>query len=511
MSNLVGIDLGTTFSAIAVLDGIGKPEIIPNQDGDRITPSAVHFPEDEPGTTLVGDVAAKAAAYSPDRVVQHVKRRMGDDFRYTINGTDYTPEQISSLILKKLAQDAAAQKGEIEQAVITVPANFRESARKATMDAGKLAGLEVTHIINEPTAAALFYATTADVTGRVLIYDLGGGTFDVTVADVRDRDVQVIASLGDQHLGGTDFDRKLVEIFQERYQAEFGRTLFEGDEGARRYLADAEELKKILSRRPKGGIVVNGPAGPLKIELTQKDFEEAISVLIAKTTTLIDGVLDEAKSQVSDIQSVLLVGGSTRIPLIERTLTKVIGKQPTKAVNVDEAIALGAAVYAGITAPKNLLNVAQSSAMSQIRMRDVCSNYYGTLTLLQNPTTGRVEVANALILKKNTPLPCSNTETFYTTVDGQTELDCTVTQSQFPETDPEFVNVLDKTIFSGLPPGRAAGRTIQVTFSYDVNERMHCVFLDVESGMKHEATINAKKAAADPSAQEAAIRGFVVE
>ena len=206
MSNLVGIDLGTTFSAIAVLDEIGKPEIVPNADGERITASVVHFTEDEGDKSLVGDIAKKALVYRADRVVQCAKQRMGDDFKYSIEGTDYSPQQISSFILKKLAQDAALTKGAIENAVITVPANFRESARKATMDAGKLAGLEVTHIINEPTAAALYYATIGDVSGRVLIYDLGGGTFDVTVADVANKDVQVVASLGDAHLGGTDFD-----------------------------------------------------------------------------------------------------------------------------------------------------------------------------------------------------------------------------------------------------------------------------------------------------------------
>ncbi len=510
MSNLVGIDLGTTFSAIAVLDEIGKPEIVPNADGERITPSVVHFPEDEDGKSLVGDIAKKALVYRADRVLQCAKQRMGDDFKYTIEDCEYSPQQISSLILKKLAQDAALTKGPIESAVITVPANFRESARKATMDAGKLAGLEVTHIINEPTAAALYYATIGDVSGRVLIYDLGGGTFDVTVADVADQDVQVVASLGDAHLGGTDFDRKLLGVFQERYEKEYDRKLFDSEEGSFRYLADAEDLKKMLSKRERAGVMISGDAGPLKVELSRAEFEELISVHIAKTATLIDGVLDEAKCEVSDISQILLVGGSTRIPYVETTLKKIFGIEPTKAVNVDEAVALGAAVYAGLRAASGVLNSAQSSAMTKIKLTDVCSNYYGTLTLNQNNTTGRTELMNSVILKKNTSLPCSNKEVFYTMSDGQTELECTITQSQFPETDPEFVNVLDKAMFGGLPPGRPAGCEIEVIFSYDLNERMHCVFRDVQTGKQHEATLN-PKGVEDVSADQAALRDFIVE
>jgi molecular chaperone DnaK len=510
MSNLVGIDLGTTFSAIAVLDEIGKPEIVPNADGERITPSVVHFPEEEDGKSLVGDIAKKALVYRADRVIQCVKQRMGDDFKYSIDAGDYTPQQISALILKKLAQDAALTKGPIESAVITVPANFRESARKATMDAGKLAGLEVTHIINEPTAAALYYASIGNVAGRVLIYDLGGGTFDVTVADVADKDVQVVASLGDAHLGGTDFDQKLLEVFQDRYEKQYGQKLYETEEASYRYLADAEDLKKMLSKRERAGVMVSGDAGPLKVEISRAEFEELISTFIAKTTTLIDGVLDEASCKASDIGQILLVGGSTRIPYVETTLQKIFGIEPTKAVNVDEAVALGAAVYAGLRAPANALNSAQSSAMTRIKLTDVCSNFYGTLTLDQNNTTGRFELMNSIILKKNTSLPCSNKDTFYTTTDGQTELECTITQSQFPETDPEFVNVLDKAMFGGLPAGRPAGREIEVIFSYDLNERMHCVFRDVETGKQHEATLN-PKGVEDVSSDQAEMRDFIVE
>ena len=509
MSKLVGIDLGTTFSAIAVLDEIGKPEIVPNEDGERITPSAVLFPEDEPGKALVGDVALKAVAYRPDRVIKNVKQQMGDETEFAIDGARYTPQQISSFILKKLKQDASLVKGDIEKAVITVPANFRESARKATMDAGQLAGLEVSHIINEPTAAALYYASITDVSGRVLIYDLGGGTFDVTVADVRDKNVEVVASLGDRHLGGSDFDRKLLEMFQDRHEKEYGSPLYRSEDEALRFLADAEDLKRMLSKRERGRIMLNGSNGPFKVELARQEFEEMISAHIAKTTTLIDGVLDEAECTAAHISQVLLVGGSSRIPYVEKTLTRIFGKEPTRAVNVDEAVALGAALYAGMRDPQ-ALNAAQSSAMSRIQLTDVCSNYYGTLSIDANHTTGRYETVNSIILQKNTPLPCSNKETFCTTGDGQTQIECTVTQSQFPETDPEFVNVLDKALFRDLPPGRPAGRPIEVTFSYDRNERMHCVFLDVESGKKHEATL-CPKGAGDAEAQKRDVVDFIVE
>ncbi len=509
MSKLVGIDLGTTFSAIGVLDDIGKPEIVPNEDGERITPSAVLFPEDEPGKALVGDVALKAQAYRPDRVIKNVKQQMGDEITIPIDGTSYTPQQISSFILKKLAQDASLVKGEIEKVVITVPANFRESSRKATMDAGELAGLEVTHIINEPTAAALYYASIADVSGRVLIYDLGGGTFDVTVADVRDKNVEVVASLGDQHLGGSDFDRKLVEMFHDRHEKERESPLYRSSDESLQFLADAEDLKRMLSKRERARTMLNGPNGPFKVELTRDEFEEMISAHIAKTTTLIDGVLDEAECTTADISQVLLVGGSSRIPYVQKTLTRIFGKEPTRAVNVDEAVALGATIYAGLRDPQ-ALNAAQTSAISRMRLTDVCSNYYGTLSIDANHTTGRFETVNTIILKKNTPLPCSNKETFYTAGDDQTQIECTVTQSQFPETDPEFVNVLDKALFSGLPPGRPAGQPIEVTFSYDHNERMHCVFLDTESGKKHEATL-CPKGAGDAEAQKRDVVDFIVE
>ena len=510
MSRLVGIDLGTTFSAIALLDDIGKPEIVPNADGDRITPSVVYFPEDEPGKSLVGDVAKKSAAYCPGRVIQHVKRKMGSDDEYKLDGKSYSPTEISSLILKKLVQEAAQQKGEIGNAVITVPANFLESARKATMDAGELAGLEVSHIINEPTAAGLFYAATANVSGRVLIYDLGGGTFDVTVADIANKEVRVVTSLGDQHLGGADFDRKILEILQERYQEKYGKPLFSDDAGSYAYLADAEELKKTLSKRPKAGVMVNGEAGPLKVEIERADFEEAISTYVAKTVTLIDGVLDEARCQASDIDHVLLVGGSTRVPLIERTLASSLGKAPTRSVNVDEAVALGAAIYAGLKAPRRELNAAQCAAIAEIKITDVCNSFFGTISVDVNPTTGRHEHTNAIILERNTPLPTSNTKSFQTLGDGQMEIECTVTQSQFPETDPEFVNVIDKAMFTGLPANRAAGCEIQITFSYDVNERMHCVFLDVESGLKHEAVLK-PEGSSGSGADRDKIRDFTVE
>jgi len=510
MSRIVGIDLGTTFSALAVFDEIGKPEIVPNADGDRITPSAVYFPREEAGKTIVGAEAVKAVAFDDARVIQEIKRQMGDEHAWPVDEDKYSPTQLSSLILKKMAQDAAVQKGEISRAVITVPANFSEAARKATMDAGKLAGLDVTHIINEPTAAALFYAVNAEITGRVIVYDLGGGTFDVTVADIDGTDVRVVASLGDKFLGGKDFDRKILAAMDAAYEAKHGKKLVGSEADEAKFIGEAESLKRTLSSREKAGTVVNGPSGPFKFEMTRAEFEEAISTEIARTETMIDGVLDEASTKPGDIAHVLLVGGSTRIPVVRTKLAKAFGREPELAVNVDEAVALGAAIYAGLHATPEQLNPAQTATLKKVKLSDVCGHYYGTIAVTLNERTGREELANSIILEKNTALPCSNSEVFQTISDGQTEINCTITQSAFPESNPEFVTVISEESFDQLPAGRPAGQEIEVTFSYDENERMQCVFKDVASGKKYESTVQ-PQGSRDVEAEKAGVADFVVE
>jgi len=353
--NIIGIDLGTTFSGLAVLDEIGRPEIVPNSDGERITPSVVFFDPDEEGRVEVGDEARKQMVLHPDHVIVEVKQRMGKVKSIDVGSSSLTPAEVSSLILKKLIQDAEKLKGKIDEAVITVPANFSEKARVATKEAGELAGLKKVTLVDEPVAAALQYATSKSIQGRLLVFELSSGTFDVTIADIDGTDVKVITSQGDRNLGGKDFDRKLAALLSDKYKEKCGEALFEGEPGDK-LMYEAEDLKKTLSRkgeqggnRPAKGLFI-GPAGPQTLEVTPVEFEEAISTFISKAEALIDVTLDEAGTKESGIDHVLLVGGSTRIPCIQRRLEKRFEKKPAVLQNLSgcEVRALGAAIYAGL-------------------------------------------------------------------------------------------------------------------------------------------------------------------
>ena len=295
-----------------------------------------------------------------------------------------------------------------------------------------------------------------------------------------------------------------------RIRKKHGTKLIANEADEAKFIGEAESLKRTLSSREQAGTVINGPSGPFRFELTRSAFEEAISTEIARTETMIDGVLDEAETKPGDIAHVLLVGGSTRIPVIRSRLAKMFGREPELAVNVDEAVALGAAIYAGLHAKPEQLNPAQSATLRKVKLSDVCGHYYGTIAVGLNERTGREELNNSIILKKNTRLPCSNSEVFQTISDGQTAINCTITQSAFPESNPEFVTIISEESFEALPPGRPAGQEIEVTFSYDENERMHCVFKDVASGKKYEATVQ-PQGSRDVDAEKAGVSDFVVE
>ncbi|MDH7599971.1 MAG: Hsp70 family protein, partial [Sedimentisphaerales bacterium] len=479
-TNIAGIDLGTAFSALAVLNAIGRPQIVPNADGERLTPSAIYFDQD---LIRVGTEALNCRYVNPDRCVRWVKRHIGDTtFRKQIDGMIWTAEALSALILKKLKQDAEAQVGPIRQAVITVPAHFDEIRRRATMDAGAAAGLEVIGIVNEPVAAALFYMASCPVTGKVLVYDLGGGTFDVTILQVDGHDMQIICSNGDQQLGGVDFDLQVFRLMEQAYQQATGTALIASQEDRARYEDEAEDIKKTLSRRQTVKKILYGPGGPVRFELSREEFEHAIAKFVAKTEMLIEVALDEAGLRPDDIGQVLLVGGSSRIPVITQTLQKLFGFTPACAVNVDEAVALGAAVHAGLTVLKqspDLVPAGIAAGLRDIRYTDVCNHSYGTLCAPVDKKTGKRTIANHIIIRKNTPLPCEQTRTFYTLYDGQSHIEVTITQGE--DTDPRYVNKIATYRFE-LPPGRPAGMPVRVTYSYDLNQRMHCRFEDVQSG-----------------------------
>jgi len=483
MGNIVGIDLGTTFSSLAMLNTIGKPEIVPNADGDRLTPSAIFFDEDDGGIIRVGIEALNSRHLNAARSVRWVKRHMGDpDFKVSIDGRDWTPTELSALILKKLQQDCSAQSGEIRDAVISVPAHFDEIRRKATMDAGTAAGFNVIGIVNEPVAAALCYATTRDVSGRVLVYDLGGGTFDVTLMDVNGLDMEILCSQGDHALGGIDFDKTVLEVLEKMYRDKFGAELIASEEDRAKYEDEAEDIKKTLSRRPSAKTMLYGPSGSMRAEVTREMFEQGITPLVSRADMLVEVVLEEAGLKPSDVTTVLLVGGSTRVPLIRTHLEKIFGFPPECSINVDECVALGAALHAGITKlrmdPDDVATGIREG-LKDISLTDVCNHSYGTICAPLDKETGRRVVQNRIILKKNTPLPCEISQTFYTVSQGQKRVEVTITQGE--DTDPAYVNRI-ATHSLELPPDRPAERPIQVTYSYDLNQRMHCAFRDIESG-----------------------------
>ncbi len=491
MANIVGIDLGTTFSALATLNSIGKPEIVPNADGERLTPSAIFFDEENPDVIRVGIEAINSRRLNTERSVRWIKRNMGDpNYRKHIDNKDWTPVELSSLILKKLKQDCSVGDDQIHDVVISVPAHFDEVRRKATMDAGTMAGLNVIGIVNEPVAAALYYATTRKVSGKVLVYDLGGGTFDVTIMDVKGQQMDIICSQGDHALGGIDFDQKILELLQQSYRDKFNSELINSDEDKAKYEDEAEDIKKTLSRRPVAKKILYGPVGNMRVEITREMFEEAISSLMSRTDILVEVALEEAGIKPSKVDKVLLVGGSTRIPLVQQRLEKMFGSAPETAVNVDECVALGAALHAGLTMLREKSEAVPagiSNGLKDINLTDVCNHSYGTICAPIDKETGRRIIENRIILKKNTPLPCESSQTFYTLTEGQTDLEVTITQGE--DAAVEYVNKIATHKFE-LPPNRPADRPIKVTYSYDVNQRMHCRFEDVESGKVLEVDLS---------------------
>ena len=481
-TNIAGIDLGTTFSALAILNAIGKPEIAPNADGERLTPSAVYFDEDSAGTVRVGIEAVNSRHLNPQRSVRWIKRHMGDsDYSIKIDDQCWHSEQLSALILKKLKQDCLTPDAD-SRVVISVPAHFDEVRRKATMDAGSLAGLNVIGIINEPVAAALYYATAQSISGRVLVYDLGGGTFDVTIMNAGSQKIDIICSQGEHELGGIDFDKAVLDILQNRYKDKFNAELINNDEERARYEDEAEDIKKTLSRRDVARKMIYGSAGNMRVEVKRSEFEQAISPLIARTVMLIEVALEQASLKPSDVDRVLLVGGSTRIPMVQQQLEQMFGFAAESAVNVDECVALGAALHAGLTLQRQkpkLVPAGISGGLKSIQLTDVCNHSYGTICAPIDEETGKHVIENHIILKKNTSLPCQSSEVFYTMSKGQTELRVTVTQGE--DSNVDYVNKIATHVLK-LPEGRDAGCPIKVTYSYDVNQRMHCKFEDVESG-----------------------------
>lgn len=489
--SFVGIDLGTTFSAISHLDASGRPAIVPLRDGPRLLPSAIWAKPGAGDQLLVGDIAVNQLGTTPELVAQDFKRHMGSGMSFQLGDRSFSPTELSSFILRRLKQDYEDSQGvAITSAVISVPAHFQAEAREATLEAARRAGLPCEFLINEPTAAILSSSRSMNLDGTVLVFDLGGGTFDATIATVCGGEVEVLTSEGDLDLGGRDFDNALLEIGNRFFVEEHGYPLLGDQPGSvdrslsqKRYQADAVRTKIDLSTLEDARLTLTDREANKTTSKTvlRSEFERALVPFLGKAESVVDLALENAKLQPADIDYVLLVGGSVRVPAVKALLERSFGADKVRlAPNVDEAVCLGAAVRAGLAANPHLLSPAQKATLAGSSLAEVTNKSYGTLTLA-DPATGRL--TNTVILSKDTPIPCSKSDTFYTIVDGQTTVNCQLTEYPYDEEDADLVPVkLSEEL--ALPPGRPAGQEIRVTYSYDVNQVIHCEFLDVASGRK---------------------------
>ncbi|MCQ8894142.1 MAG: molecular chaperone DnaK [Methanolinea sp.] len=469
---VLGIDLGTTFSCMAIMEA-GKPVVIPNAEGQRTTPSVVAFTKD--GERLVGSLAKRQAITNPSRTIQSIKRKMGTNEKVKIDDKFYTPQEISAMILQKLKVDAEAYLGEkITKAVITVPAYFNDAQRQATKDAGRIAGLEVLRIINEPTASALAYGIDKENDATVLVYDLGGGTFDVSILTLGDGVFEVKATSGNNHLGGDDFDARIIDYLVEEFQKKEGINL-RSDPIAMQRLRDAAENAKIeLSQKMKTNInlpyITTGPDGPkfLDVDLTRAKFEQLIGDLVESTVMPVKQALSDAKLAPEQIDHVLLVGGSTRVPLVQETVRRILGKEPDKGINPDECVALGAAIQGAVL----------SGETKDIVLLDVTPLTLGIETL--------GGIATKLI-ERNTTIPTRKSQIFSTAADGQTSVEIHVVQGERALAKDNFT--LGRFQLTGIPPAPRGVPQIEVTFDIDANGIIHVSAKDLGTGNEQAITI----------------------
>lgn len=484
MSKPIGIDLGTTNSAVAVLRDSGKPEILRNQEGDTTTPSVVLFQDfgdgkDEP---LVGALAKRQAAAYPDDVVQHVKRFMGDpNWRFdSSSGNTYSPEEISAIILKRLKQDAEMALGEpVTDAVITVPAYFDDARRTATKQAGQIAGLNVLRVLNEPTAAALAYGVDSEASGTVLVYDLGGGTFDVTVLNIHDGNFDVIATDGDRNLGGFDFDNEIINFVASYLEKRGVRNLLDDLDVVADLREKAEFAKKALSNMSNTNIQVSFEGKHYKVPVSRDDFERVTKSLMTRTEELVEDVLDAAHMTWNQIDHLLLIGGSTRMPMVKKLVERMSGKTVELDVNPDEAVALGAAVQAALECVKgggsDIVPTDQSGVDlfggKELTISDVTSQSLGVILL--NEETHRD--MNTIIIPRNSKIPIKSSVGASTVVDNQTELKIQVTQGD--DEDPAFVTQIGESILK-IPP-YPSGAPIEIIYYYDIDQTVGIEVFDL--------------------------------
>ncbi|MDE6219069.1 MAG: molecular chaperone DnaK [Lachnospiraceae bacterium] len=488
MAKIIGIDLGTTNSCVAVMEG-GKPTVIANTEGARTTPSVVAFTKT--GERLVGEPAKRQAVTNAEKTIASIKRDMGTDHGRTIDDKKYSPQQISAMILQKLKADAESYLGEkVSEAVITVPAYFNDAQRQATKDAGKIAGLDVKRIINEPTAAALAYGLDNEKEQKILVYDLGGGTFDVSIIEIGDGVIEVLATNGDTHLGGDDFDNKLIQWMIDEFKKQEGIDL-SGDKMAMQRLKEAaEKAKKELSSATTTNInlpfITATAEGPkhFDMNLTRAKFDELTNDLVERTAVPVQNALKDAGLTASEIGQVLLVGGSTRIPAVQEKVKQLTGKDPSKSLNPDECVAIGASIQGG--------KLAGDAGAGEILLLDV------TPLSLSIETMGGVATK---LIERNTTIPTKKSQIFSTAADNQTAVDINVVQGerQFARDNKS----LGQFRLDGIPPARRGVPQIEVTFDIDANGIVNVSAKDLGTGKEQHITITAGSNMSDEDIEKA--------
>ncbi len=488
MGKIIGIDLGTTNSCVAVMEG-GKPTVIANTEGARTTPSVVAFTKT--GERLVGEPAKRQAVTNAEKTIASIKRDMGTDNGRTIEGKKYSPQQISAMILQKLKADAESYLGEtVSEAVITVPAYFNDAQRQATKDAGKIAGLDVKRIINEPTAAALAYGLDNEKEQKILVYDLGGGTFDVSIIEIGDGVIEVLATNGDTHLGGDDFDNKLIQWMIDEFRKQDGIDL-SGDKMAMQRLKEAaEKAKKELSSATTTNInlpfITATAEGPkhFDMNLTRAKFDELTNDLVEKTAIPVQNALRDAGLSASEIGQVLLVGGSTRIPAVQDKVKQITGKEPSKSLNPDECVAIGASIQGG--------KLAGDAGAGEILLLDV------TPLSLSIETMGGVATK---LIERNTTIPTKKSQIFSTAADNQTAVDINVVQGERALARDN--KSLGQFRLDGIPPARRGVPQIEVTFDIDANGIVNVSAKDLGTGKEQHITITAGSNMSDEDIEKA--------